>query len=349
MARRRRATRGGPTQSSGRCPPRPRSSTSRRSRRSWAAPMSTGCPEPCTRCSRRRPRRRLPRRPPRGVAERRHPRTWAMAERKRILVVANETVAGKPLIEAVKKHADAGQVSVHVISPQNEPKHGYVIYEEHARDAAENRLQMTLALLREEGIEADGEIMDPDPYSAIMDAVGEHEYDEIIVSTHPETRSGWLRQGLVDRVQRAARRPVEHVVVDLDAERDDVKRTLVVANQTVGSRPLLDTLKEKAQDEPRRFIVIAPQSDSDEVEGDPHDRLATTLKELSDAGLPAVGQVEHHDPYTAIQNALQFYAPDDIVISTLPETRSGWMRGDLIGRVQASTGKPVEHVVSEEG
>ena len=56
----------------------------------------------------------------------------------------------------------------------------------------------------------------------------------------------------------------------------------------------------------------------------------------------------HPDPYTAIQNALQFYAPDDIVISTFPETRSGWLRGDLIGRVRASTGKPVEHVVSEE-
>jgi hypothetical protein len=268
---------------------------------------------------------------------------------KRVLVVANETVAGKPLIDAVKRHADGDEVQVHVVSPQNQPKHGYVIYDEHVRDAAENRLEMTLALLREAGIKADGEVMDPDPYSAVMDALGEQDYDEIVISTHPETRSGWLRQGLVDRVQRAARRPVEHVVVDLDAERNDVKRTLVVANQTVASRPLLDALKRKAEEEPRRFIVIAPQSDSEEVEGDPHDRLATTLKELSDAGLPAVGQVEHHDPYTAIQNALQFYAPDDIVISTLPETRSGWLRGDLIGRVQTSTGKPVEHVVSEEG
>jgi hypothetical protein len=237
---------------------------------------------------------------------------------------------------------------VHVISPQNQPKHGYVVYDEHTRDAAQNRLEITLALLREEGIEADGEVMDPDPYSAVMDALGEQDYDEIILSTHPETRSGWLRQGLVDRLKRATRRPVEHVVVDLDTERDDVKRTLVVANETVDSRPLLDALKRKASEEPRRFIVIAPDS-SENGEGDEaHQRLARTLRELSDAGLPAVGQVEHHDPYTAIQNALQFYAPDDIVISTFPETRSGWLRADLIGRVQASTGKPVEHVVSEE-
>jgi len=265
---------------------------------------------------------------------------------KRVLVVANETVAGKPLIDAVKRRAD-GDVHVHVICPQNEPKHGYVIYDQHVREAAENRMKMTLALLREAGIDADGEVMDPDPYSAVMDALGEQDYDEIVVSTHPETRSGWLRQGLVDRVQRAARRSVEHVVVDLDAERDDVKRTLVVANQTVGGRELLETLKRKAAEEPRRFIVISPQSEEDGSE-EAHERLAHTLRELEEAGLDAVGQVVHPDPYTAIQNALQFYAPDDIVVSTFPETRSGWLRADLIGRVEASTGKPVEHVVSEE-
>jgi hypothetical protein len=104
---------------------------------------------------------------------------------KRVLVVANETVAGKPLIDAVKRHSDGEQVQVHVISPQNQPKHGYVVYDEHTRDAAQNRLEMTIALLREEGIEADGEVMDPDPYSAVMDALGEQDYDEIILSTHP--------------------------------------------------------------------------------------------------------------------------------------------------------------------
>ena len=211
---------------------------------------------------------------------------------------------------------------------------------------------MTLALLREEGIEADGEVMDPDPYSAIMDALGEETYDEIVISTHPETRSGWLRQGLVDRVQRASGRPVEHVVVDIDSERDDVKRTLVVANQTVGGRELIDHLKRKAEEGPRGFIVICPQSADDEGDNggggdDAHRRLAQTLNELQEAGLEAVGQVAHADPFTAVQNALQFYAPDDIVVSTFPETRSGWLRSDLIGRIQSSSGKPVEHVVSE--
>src|SRR5918999_2612963 len=265
---------------------------------------------------------------------------------KRILVVANETVAGKPLIDAVRARGGGDEVDVHVICPQNQPKHGYVIYDSMVREAAENRLRMTLALLHEAGIEANGEVMDPDPYAAIMDALGEADYDEIIVSTHPETRSGWLREGLVDRVRRAARRPVEHVVVDLDAERDDVKRTLVVANQTVSSEGLLSLLQRKAAEGPRRFIVIAPAAGEENGSG-AAERLAHTLKDLESAGPDAIGQVVDPDPYTAIQNALQFYAPDDIVISTFPETRSGWLRNDLIGRVQTSTGKPVEHVVSD--
>jgi hypothetical protein len=266
---------------------------------------------------------------------------------KSILVVANETVAGRALIDAVKRHVGEGDAYVHVICPQNAPKHGFVINDQYVRDAAENRLEITLALLREAGIEAGGEVVDPDPYSAVMDALADRDYDEIIVSTHPETRSGWLRQGLIDRLKQSTGRDVEHVVVDLEAEDEGVKRTLVVANQTVGGKPLLDLLKKKAAEEPRRFIVISPEGGEPGTEDDAR-RLAHTIKMLEDAGLEAIGQVMHADPYVAIQNALQFYAPDDIVISTFPETRSGWLRSDLVGRVQSATSKPVDHVVVDE-
>jgi hypothetical protein len=272
------------------------------------------------------------------------------AEPRRILVVANETVAGGDLIEAVKRRTDEGPLSVHVVCPQNQPRHGSVIYDTETMAAAENRLKMTLALLHEAGIEADGEVLDPDPYSAAMDALADRAYEEIIVSTHPETRSGWLRQGLPDRLARSSGLPVEHIVVDVDSEEetDDVKRTLVVANQTVGGKDLLDALKKKASEEPTRFIVISPQSGGEEAgPDDAHERLAHTLRELEEAGLDAIGQVVHPDPFTAIQNAVRAYGADDIVISTFPETRSGWLRGDLIERVRQSTQRPVEHVVSE--
>lgn len=270
-----------------------------------------------------------------------------MSDPRNILVVANETVTGQPLIDAVRRRADAGPISVHVVCPQNQPKHGYVIYDDTIRGAAENRLQMTLAQLREVGVEATGAVEDPDPYSAIMDAVGERDYDEIVISTHPDTRSGWLRQDLISRVQQATRRPVEHVVVDLGRhDADEGIRTLVVANQTVGGQALIDQLEQLAAEGPHRFIVVCPQSGTDEDEAP--QRLAHTLKRLTDKGLEAIGQVTHPDPYTAIQQALHFYGIDEIVISTFPATRSGWLRSDLIARVQASTDKPVHHVVAVE-
>lgn len=270
-----------------------------------------------------------------------------MSEPRKILVVANETVTGQALIDAVKRRADGGSVAVHVICPQNQPKHGYVIYDDTIRGAAENRLEMTLAQLREVGIEATGDVEDPDPYSAIMDAVGERDYDEIVISTHPGTRSGWLRQDLITRVEQATRRPVEHIVVDLGRhDADEGIRTLVVANQTVGGQALTDQLKQLAAEGPHRFIVICPQGGAGE--NDAHRRLAQTLKRLTDEGLDAIGQVTHPDPYTAIQQALHFYGIDEIVISTFPATRSGWLRSDLVGRVEASTDKPVHHVISTE-
>jgi hypothetical protein len=262
---------------------------------------------------------------------------------KRLLVVANETVGGSALIDAVKKHAEAGDFHVTVICPQNEPSSGWVIYDDAARGAADNRLETTLAQLREIGIDADGEIMDPDPYAATMDAIHAFGADEIIISTHPETRSGWMRKDLVGRIEEDSGLPVEHVVVDLDAEREEVVHTLVVANQTVESEPLHERIVEKNGKGAHRFTVIVPASGG---AGDPHDRLAHLLKRLSDEGIQAVGQVEHPDPFTAIQNAMQFYAVDEIVISTFEGERSGWLRANLVERVKAATSKPVEHIVS---
>jgi len=265
---------------------------------------------------------------------------------RKILVCANETVGGRALIEAVKRHAQKGPISVFVCCPQNEPKHGYVVYDETVREAAENRLKTTLAQLHTEGIEATGAVLGPDPYGAIMDCVADFNPDEIIISTHPATRSGWLRRDLITRVRDSTGLPVEHVVVDLDLDRQESTRTLVVANQTAGGEPLFGLLRGKAAEKPHTFVVILPQSGPDL--GDPNARLAALLERLHGEGFEAIGQVVHPDPFTAIQNALQFYAVDEIVISTFPATRSGWLRSDLVERVRASTSLPVEHVVVSE-
>lgn len=263
-----------------------------------------------------------------------------------VLVVANDTHGGYSLIEAIRERSEQGDASFVVIAPQNKPQSGMVIYDEAVRDAARHRVEATLSSLRGLGIEARGDVMDPDPFNATLDAVREYGIDEIIVSTHPETRSGWMRRDLIERVQEATGLPVHHVVVDLDKDREEATQTLVVANRTAAGDPLFAELKQRADASPHRFTVIVPQ---DGGEGhhvaEARERLSTLLSRLHEEGIPATGGIGDPDPYTAVSNALQFYRVDEIVISTLPKMRSRWLRSDLVERVKRATACPVEHVV----
>jgi hypothetical protein len=263
-----------------------------------------------------------------------------------VLVVANETLGGRRLVEAVRERAARGDANVIVVAPQAKPSAGFVVYDESVRDAAQNRVDMTLTALRHAGVEARGDVMDPDPFHATIDAVREYDIDEIIIATHPETRSGWLRRDLIERVHEATGLPVEHIVVDLDADRSDATQTLVIANQTVGGEPLFGLLKGKATEKSHRFIVIVPQGGGHgHHAAEARERLEAMLERLRAEDLEATGGIGDPDPFTAIMNALQFYRVDEIVISTLPATRSGWLRSDLIERVSRATACPVEHVV----
>jgi hypothetical protein len=47
-------------------------------------------------------------------------------------------------------------------------------------------------------------------------------------------------------------------------------------------------------------------------------------------------------------NALQYFRVDDVIISTFAETKSGWLRADLIDRVRNASGKEVEHIVHQD-
>jgi hypothetical protein len=182
-----------------------------------------------------------------------------------------------------------------------------------------------------------------------MDAVAEHNPDEVIVSTFPATTSGWLRRDLVDRIRDGAGVPVEHIVSDIDAEGLPFRVTLVVANRTANSPGLLPALKRHAtEQEPHLFIVIVPQEGGEGIDGQ---RAAARLAQLIDRmradGMVVAGMIGPPDPYVATLNALQFFRFDDVIISTLPESSSRWLRADLVERVRKTTPVPVEHIVSE--
>ena len=138
----------------------------------------------------------------------------------RILVVANETVGGAPLRDEVTRRAQGSRTEILVVAPAlNSPVRHWVSDEDGARAAAQARVDASVARLSQTGGTVRGEVGDAEPLQAIEDALRTFGADEIVLSTHPEGRSHWLEQGLVEEARRRFAVPITHVVVDLDAER----------------------------------------------------------------------------------------------------------------------------------
>jgi hypothetical protein len=263
-----------------------------------------------------------------------------------ILVVANETLGGASLLEAIQAKAGPDDRIV-VCVPRNRPREGYVIYDDAVYDAAQVRIDLARQFLRERGLTAVGDVGDPDPYTAAMDAVAEWRPDEIIVSTYPATSSGWMRRDIIERISEATGLPVTHVITDVDTEGLPFDVTLVVANRTASGEQLMQSLRSRKGpgERERLYIVCVPQEGGGGTAAQAaRGRLGQVLDRMRSDGMVCAGMIGDPDPYTATMNALQFFRVDDIVISTLPATRSGWLRADLIERVRRATNTPVEHV-----
>jgi hypothetical protein len=141
-----------------------------------------------------------------------------MAGRK-ILVVANETVAGRELLDDLRQRVAGGDADVLVVAPALNSRLRYLFADvDQAREQAEVRLKDSVEALRKSGIQASGAIGDSNPVQAIEDALFEFDADEIVISTHPPERSNWLEKKTVDRAREKFGRPVSHVVVDLEHE-----------------------------------------------------------------------------------------------------------------------------------
>ena len=151
------------------------------------------------------------------------PRVGAEGER-RILVIANETVGGEELREILRSKAEGVDEQILVVCPAlNSAVRHWASDEDGARAAAQQRLDRSLARLREEGIQARGEVGDGDPLQAMEDALRTFGADEIVISTHPEGRSNWLERNVVGSARERFDVPITHVVVDLEAAAADVQ------------------------------------------------------------------------------------------------------------------------------
>ncbi len=270
---------------------------------------------------------------------------------KHILVVANQTIGDAKLLHLVEDRAKEPDTSFTLVVPLTPPRSGLVIYEDAVRDSAQVRLDLTLSFLRSEDIVANGELGDEDPFTATIDAFEEYGPDEIIISTLPQSSSGWLRRDLVERVQDATGVDVTHVISDIDVDGMPFDVTLVVANVTAGRGALRGRMKEVEAEAERdmEFLVVVPLQGGNDGRSAARARarLGNTLDKMRREGLRVSGMLGDPDPFTATMNALQFFRVSRIIISTLPETKSGWLRADLIERVRKASNIPVEHIVAE--
>ena len=268
------------------------------------------------------------------------------SEPRPLLIFLNEVAGGRKLLQAVRERRE--QVSgVVVAAPQNQPAVGQLIDSSELREAARARVEVTMSVLAEFGIESIGEVMDPEPSLALDDAVRAHDPGEVLLSCLYDTRFGFTRKDLVewarDRVEPETKLTHIPVRIEDDAIRWDVIHTLVVATQTVAAPDLVNRLKERAADRPHRYTLICPRAD-DVSEAEIVRDLAATLAQLYRADVDATGQPMSPDPFLAVKNAIEHYRVDEVLISTFAGESSRWLEEDLIGRVREITEKQVEHI-----
>jgi hypothetical protein len=136
-----------------------------------------------------------------------------MSEPADVLVVAHQTAATAPLLEAVRERAGRSPARFHLVVPQHaHGMHKVVDPEDAGEDQARRVLRDALPKLSEAaGQEVTGDVGDAEPLMAIQDAVNLGHYDEIIISTLPLGISRWLKLDLISKA-RALGLPVTHVL-----------------------------------------------------------------------------------------------------------------------------------------
>ena len=136
-----------------------------------------------------------------------------------LLVIANETVEGDELHDAVVSVARSADADVLVVAPAlNTRLRHWMSDEDGARGAARERVERCVERLHGAGVAAHGKVGDADPLQAIADALATFPADELVISTHPERRSNWLAGDLVERAFVRFGLPTAHVVVDLSRD-----------------------------------------------------------------------------------------------------------------------------------
>lgn len=269
------------------------------------------------------------------------------ADSRPLLVFLNEVAGGRKLLAAVRERQE--RVSeVIVAAPQNQPSLGVRLSDEELYDGVRARVEVTMSVLGQFGIDSVGEVLDRSSRLALGDALRAHEPGEVLYSALYNTLFGIARKDLVEwsrELTEESGSTFTHIPVRVeeDAIRLDLTHVLVVATQTVAAPDLIARLNERAAARPHRYTIVCPRTEGIAEEQVVRD-LATTLAELYRAEVDATGQLAGPDPYDTVRDAIEHYKIDEVLISTLAGEKSRWLEDDLVGRVREITDKPVTHV-----
>src|SRR5689334_17319051 len=134
-------------------------------------------------------------------------------------------------------------------------------------------------------------------------------------------------------------------------------RVLIVAHQTADSPELIGAVADRVEAGPCTFTLLVPSAPrglhrvvdpEDHGIAEAEDRLTAAVPLLSEAaGDDVIGVVGSHDPFAAVQDAVNLLGFDEVIVSMLPRRMSRWLRLDLPHKVRA-LGMPVTEVISVE-
>jgi hypothetical protein len=141
-----------------------------------------------------------------------------MADKAKVLVVANRTAGSPELLDAMRERAEQGAAQFHLVVPASPSGASWAFDMHSGHDAAEHDLEGALQRIRDLGMEVDGEVGDPDPVAAVSDASNLESYDEVIVSTLPKHLSKWLKLDVAHKIAHATGLPVKHIETRARAE-----------------------------------------------------------------------------------------------------------------------------------
>jgi len=272
-------------------------------------------------------------------------------ERRTILVIARETVASAALIDELRRRASEGLWRFTIAVPT----------EGADRAAAERRLQVTLSVLAEAGIDASGTLVSGDPFAAYQQISTDEDIHEVILATFPTGRSRWMADDMLDRLRKLTNLGISRVVVSPEEageplSRPGVSRVAVLADDGLGGTGLVEALRRRADESPISVVLLFPMAlsgpgwtdDAEEQRTAATERVRATISGLQAVGVQARGEVLDGDAAAAARVAVAEHGADVVLVAATSGDRLG--SDDVLGAVRAAAGSAtVESIVVDAG